>query len=441
MIEGKPDGDIFAMDVSRFGKYATDTYTIEKANEFYQNRFHLLCPNEEWPAARPNKVSAFYDRLQQANAVFGSSYGLEMPLWFAPQGSAPIEIPSFHRSNSHEPVGEECRAVRDSVGLLDITSIAKYEVSGPDAVDYMDYLFASRLPAIGRIRMAPLLQPCGYLKGDLTIMRVAEDKFMITGSGYLQEFHMMWFERYAAGHDVRIVNRSDELSAISIAGPESRELLRSISSHSVDNDVFPFMSVRSMDVGMAPCRVARISFTGELGYEIYVPNVYAHSLYDSILNAGGKFGLRPFGIRALLSLGMEKGFGIWSREFTPEYTPAMCGFDRFIDYEKADFVGREAALADRDAEHEHRLVGLEIDAGDADAGGYEPVWCKDELAGFITSGAYGHTVEKSLALAYVKTPFIDSSNGDLSVHVLDERRPAVMISGAAYDPSGSRMRS
>jgi len=289
--------------------------------------------------------------------------------------------------------------------------------------------------------MAPLLQPCGYLKGDLTVMRLAEDTFMITGSGYLQEFHMMWFERFAAGRNVRIVNRSDELSAISIAGPESRELLRAITSDNVENDAIPFMSVRSMDVGMAPCRVARISFTGELGYEIYVPNVYARALYDSILKAGKAFGLRPFGIRALLSLGMEKGFGIWSREFTPEYTPAMCGFDRFVDYEKTDFVGREAALADRDADLEHRLVGLEIDAGNADAGGYEPVWCKDELAGFITSGAYGYTVGKSLALAYVKTPFIDSSDREFSVHVLDERRPAVITAEAAYDPSGSRMRS
>ncbi len=441
MIDGKPDGDIFAMDVSRFGKYATDTYTIEKANEFYQNRFHLLCPNEEWPAARPNKVSAFHDRLQQANAVFGSSYGLEIPLWFAPEGSEPIETPSFRRSNAHDPVGEECRAVRDGVGILDITSIAKYEVSGPDAVSYMDYLFASRLPDLGRIRMGPILQPSGHLKGDLTVMRLAADKFMITGSGYLQEFHMMWFEQHVAGKNVRIVNRSDALSAIAIAGPQSRELLRSAVSGDINNDAMPFMSVRTMDVGLAPCRVARISFTGELGYEIYVPNVYARSLYDYLLDAGVKFGLRPFGIRALLSLGMEKSFGIWSREFSPEYTPAMCGLDRFIAYGKADFVGREAALADRNADLEHELVTLEIDAKDADAGGYEPVWCKDELAGFVTSGAYGHTVGKSLALAYVKTPFINSSNDEFSVHILDERRPAVIKSEAAYDPSGSRMRS
>jgi dimethylglycine dehydrogenase len=338
-------------------------------------------------------------------------------------------------------VGEECRTVRESVGILDITSIAKYEVSGADAESYMDYLFASRLPVLGRIRMAPLLQPCGHLKGDLTVMRLADDKFMITGSGYLQEFHMMWFEQYVDSKNVRIVNRSNDMSAIAIAGPESRALLGSLTDGDVDNDSMPFMSVRSMDVGIAPCRVARISFTGELGYEIYVPTIYARSLYDSMVDAGEEYGIRPFGIRALLSLGMEKGFGIWSREFTPEYTPAMCGFDRFVDYGKGDFVGREAALADRDAEHVHKLVGLEIDSKDADAWGYEPVWCQDELAGYVTSGAYGHTVQKTLALAYVKTRYLGSSNDDFSVHILDERRPAAIISEAAYDPSGSRMRS
>ena len=441
MINGESQGDIFAMDVNRFGAYATRAYSIEKAKEFYENRFRLLCPNEEWPAARPNKVSALHDRLQQTNAVFGSSYGLETPLWFAPRGSEPVETPSFRRSNAHEPVAEECRAVREGVGILDSSSIAKYEVSGPDAVACLDYLFASRLPSAGRIRMGPLLLPSGRLKGDMTIMRLADDNFMITGSGYLQEFHMLWFEQHLGNKKVRIVNRTDEMCAIAIAGPLSRELLSLTTSGNVDNASMPFMSVHSMDVGMAPCQVARLSFTGELGYEIYVPTVYARSLYDYLLEAGERLGIRAFGIRALLSLGMEKSFGIWSREFTPDYTPAMCGLDRFVDYGKADFIGREAALRDRDANPEHRLVTLEIDSSDADAWGYEPVWYEDELAGFVTSGAYGHAVKKSLALAYLKTRFCESSNNEYSVHIVDKRVPAALISGAPYDPSGSRMRS
>ena len=441
MVNGEPEGDIFAMDVNRFGAYATKSYAVEKGKEFYENRFHLLCPNEEWPAARPNKVSALHDRMTRANAVFGESFGLEVPLWFAPEGSDPVETPSFRRSNAHDPVGEDCRVVRESVGIIDSSSIAKYEISGPDAVSYMDYVFASRLPKIGRMRMGTLLTPAGELKGDMTVMRLAEDKFLITGSSYLQEFHMLWFEQHAGDRDVRIINRTDALSCISIAGPNSRALLGLVTSVDVDNATMPFMSVRSMEVGLAPSLVARLSFTGELGYEIYLPTVYAGSLYDDLMEGGEKLGIRVFGVRALVSLGMEKSFGIWSHEFTPDYTPAMCGLDRFVDYGKADFIGRDAALVDRDAELENKLVTLEIDSTDADAWGYEPIWCKDEYAGFVTSGAYGHTVEKSLALGYVKTQYLESSNGEFSVHVVDERRPAVITSGASYDPSGSQMRS
>ncbi len=252
---------------------------------------------------------------------------------------------------------------------------------------------------------------------------------------------MLWFEQQVAGKNVSLVTRTEELSTIAIAGPGSRQLLSKAASGDVDNGSMPFMSARSKDVGFAPCLIARLSFTGELGYEMYVPAAYEGMLYDYLLEVGDSLGIRPFGIRALVSLGMEKSFGIWSREFTPDYTPAMCGFDRWVDYGKADFIGREAALVDRNAELEHKLVTLEIDSTDADAWGYEPIWYKEEYAGFVTSGAYGHTVEKSLALGYVKTQYLESPNGEFSVHVVDEPRPAVITSGASYDPSGSQMRS
>ena len=441
MVDGEPEGDVFAMDVNRFGAFATKAYALEKGKEFYRNRFHLLCPNEEWPAARPCKASPFYDRLRRANAVFGSLYGLEVPLWFAPPGAEPLETPSFRRSNAHAPVGEECRAVRDGVGLLDGCSFAKYEILGPDAPAYMNQLFASRLPAVGSVRMGPLLLPSGRMKGDLTVMRLAEDRFMVIGSGYLQAFHMLWFEQHAGGWNVRIRNRSDQLSALCIAGPQSRELLQLAVDGDLGKQSMPFMSVRAMDVGLAPCWVARLSFTGELGYELYTPTAHAPALYDLLLEVGKKFPLRPFGIRALSSMGMEKSFGAWSREFTPDYTPAMCGMDRFIDYGKADFIGREAAFADRKADQPHRLVALELDAQDADAWGYEPIWSNGEYAGYVTSGAYGHAVQKSLALGYVKTPFLESSGAELAVDLVDGRRLARILSEPPYDPSGSKMRS
>lgn len=441
MIDGEPEGDVFAMDVNRFGPYATGAYALEKGKEFYENRFYLLCPNDEWPAARPLKTSALHGRLQAANAVFGASFGLEVPLWFAPGGTEPVEQPSFRRSNAHDPVGDECRAVAGGVGILDGSSFAKYEVSGPDSVAFLNRMFAGRLPTLGRIRMGPMLSPSGHMKGDLTLMRIAGDRLRIIGSGYLQEFHMLWFEQHAGNFDVDIHNRSDDLTTIAIAGPASRDLMKSVAHGDFDTGAMPFMSVRTMDVGLAEAEVARLSFTGELGYEVYVPTAFAGPVYDRLLEAGRRFDMRPFGNRALVSMGMEKSFGVWSREFTPDYTPRMCGMDRWIDYTKVDFVGREAALADREAVPEHRLVALEIDAGEADAWGYEPIWQGENYAGYVTSGAYGHRVGKSLALGYVKTPCLETSESALSVHLVDGRRPARLLPEPPYDPSASKMRA
>ena len=441
MIDGEPEGDVFAMDVNRFGPHATGAYAVEKGKEFYENRFYLLCPNDEWPAARPLKTSALHGRLQAANAVFGASFGLEVPLWFAPGGTEPVELPSFRRSNAHGPVGDECRAVAGGVGILDGSSFAKYEVSGPDSVAFLNRLFAGRLPTLGRIRMGPMLSPSGHMKGDLTLMRIAGDRLRIIGSGYLQEFHMLWFEQHAGHFDVDIHNRSDDLTTIAIAGPASRDLMKSVAHGDFDTGAMPFMSVRTMDVGLAEAEVARLSFTGELGYEVYVPTAFAGPVYDRLLKAGRRFDMRPFGNRALVSMGMEKSFGVWSREFTPDYTPRMCGMDRWIDYGKVDFVGREAALADREAVPEHRLVALEIDAGEADAWGYEPIWQGENYAGYVTSGAYGHRVGKSLALGYVQTPCLETLDSELSVHLVDGRRPARLLPEPPYDPGASKMRA
>ena len=252
---------------------------------------------------------------------------------------------------------------------------------------------------------------------------------------------MLWFEQHKGDLDCQIINRSDEMSAIAIAGPRSRELMELLANADVSKESMPFMSVRTMDIGIAPCQVARISFTGELGYELYTPSVHAPALYDQLIDAGSRFGIRQFGIRALVSMGMEKSFGIWSREFTPDYTPVMCGMNRFVDYEKSNFIGREQALKDRDAEHEHRLVALEIDAGGSDAWGYEPLWLQDDYAGYITSGAYGHTVDKSLALGYVKTPYLEETDQNFMAHLVDGRRPARILPEAPYDPAAIKMRS
>ncbi len=437
MIDGAPEGDVFAMDVARFGDYATPSYTVAKAREFYEHRFYLARPNEFFPAGRPGKKSPLYDLQKGANAIFGASYGLEAPMWFAPSGHEAIEMPSFRRSNAFDTVREECLNVREKVGVFDASGFSKYEISGPGAEQWLNYMFASRLPAVGRVMLAPMLGHAGKMMGDLTMMRLAPDRFMVTGSGYLQAWHMRWFRQHLPDEGVKIENCSQSLLALAIAGPGSTELLRMLLNDNTVLDGMSFFSVRETDIGFAPVRIARISITGEIGYELYVPAMYLRTLYEAVLEKGQALGIRPYGIWALLSLRLEKSYGIWSREFSPDYTPSMCGLDAFVDYGKAEFIGRDAVLRSRDSQPVHKLSTLIIDAKDADASGFEPIWREGQLVGFTTSGGFGHAVGKSLAMGYVNTSDIDE-NAEYEIHILGEPRKARLITAPAYDPDGLR---
>jgi dimethylglycine dehydrogenase len=440
ILHGEPECDVYAMDVARFGSYATRPYAIAKAREFYSRRFQLAYPNECWPAGRPSKVSEAHPTLSAANAVFGVSYGLEVPLFFASPSEPSTEDPTLRRSNAFPRVRLECQVVRSAVGVLDISSFAKYDVIGPCAASALDKLLAGRLPAVNRIGLTPMLAPSGRLVGDLTTMRLAEDHFRICGSGQLQTWHMRWFAEHLTQDGIQIRNVTDDYGGLAIIGPRSRELLSHIAGTEVSNSALPFMSLTRLDLAFAPSLVARLSVTGELGYEIYVPNRYLSSLLDVVLNLSRNFGARPVGFYAINSLRLEKSFGIWSREFSRDYTPHMSGLSRFVDYSKLEFIGRDAALKDRDTAPHQRLVALSVASLDADAIGYEPIWRGTELAGFITSGGYGHCAEMSLAMGYVHSSVTDEQS-DLSVTILGERRECKILIAPPIDPSGVRMRS
>lgn len=439
IVDGEPHGDVYAMDVARFGPYATRTYTVEKAREFYSRRFQIAYPNEFWPAGRPSKTSAIHGALKAADAVFGVSYGLEFPRYFALSGEPALETPTLRRSNAFQAVSAECHAARHSLGILDISSFSKYEVTGPQAAAALDRLLAGRLPAVGRIRLTPMLAPSGRLMGDLTTMCLAPGRFHIGGSGYLQAWHMRWFSEQLPSGGVQLRNVSDHYGGLALVGPHSRELLSRIARTDVSNEALPFMSVVSMDLAFAPAIVGRLSVTGELGYEIYVPTLHMSALLDAVLEASGDLGSRHIGMYALNSLRLEKGFGIWSREFSRDYTPRMSGLDRFVAYDKPAFIGREAALRDRDEVPAKRLVLLAVDAPDADAAGYEPLWLGTQMVGFVTSGGYGHCVATSLAMGYLSSTIPNDVHG-LSVSILGDQRSCRVLSQVPVDPAGARMR-
>jgi dimethylglycine dehydrogenase len=440
MTEGDPGADVWAMDVARYGGWATRAYTNAKVRENYSRRFRIRFPNEELEAARPLRTTPIYERLQAENAVFGEYCGLEHALWFAPKGEPPREEVTFRRSRAHAVVADECRSVTDAVGMVEISNYGKFEVTGSAAAEWLSSIMANRVPPVGRLALTPMLNERGRLVGDFTMCRLAEDRFFLVGTYAAERYYQRWFERRLPGAGVLVRPCAMEYAGLALAGPESRALLQSLVDVELDTGSFPFLAFRQVDVGMVPACVGRVSFTGELGYEIWASSEYQRTLFDLLVEAGRSRGLRHFGGRALNAMRLEKSFGSWAREYRPIYGPHEAGLDRFVDLGKADFVGRQAAEQERRQGGERRLVTLEIDARDADAIGDEPIWHAGKVVGWVTSGGYGHRVRKSLALGYVDRAVAAETSG-FEVELIGERRPAVRLAAPAFDPRGARMRS
>ena len=439
MVDGDPGADVWGMDVARYGDWTTLAYTNAKVRENYSRRFSIRFPNEELPAARPLRTTPVYEKLQREHAVFGDYCGLEHPLWFAPTLAEAVDQVSFRRSNSHPHVGAECRAVHESVGLLEISNYGKFEVRGVGAADWLSRTMANKVPAIGRMSLSPMLNERGKLIGDFTMCRPAAEQVFLIGTYAAESYYLRWFERHLpAGILVRPC--AMEYVGLSIAGPQCRELLQSLVHDDLSTAAFPFMSFRRMEVGMVPAYVGRVSFTGELGYEIWVTCDYQRALYDSLTTAGSKFDMRPFGGRALNAMRIEKSFGTWAREYRPIYGVFEAGLGRFVDAGKGAFIGREAALAEKANGGALHLATFSVESSDADALGDEPIWHEGEVVGWVTSGAFGHRVQRSLALGYIPAALAAAESG-FEIEIIGERRPAKRLNGAALDPTGSRMRS
>jgi dimethylglycine dehydrogenase len=440
MAEGDPGQDIISMDVARFGAFATPKYTSIKVPENYSRRFRLAYPNEELPAARPLRRSPIYDRLQAAGAVMGANFGLENALWFAPAGVAPAETPTYRRSEAFTFVRAECQAVRRTVGIYETTNYGKYEVSGRGARAWLDRVLACRIPQPGRIALAPMLNPAGRIVGDLSLACLAADRYLLVGSGFAEEFHLRWFLAQEPPADVFVRSAASTLAGFSIAGPNARTLLQRLVRDDLSPGAFRFFQVRETAVGYAPAILSRAGFTGELGYEIWTTPDYLAALYDDLWDAGRELGLTHFGGRALSSLRLEKGYGSFNKDFRPDYTAAETGLDRFIDFSKPEFTGRAAALAERAAGPKRRFVVFEVDALDAEVVGYESLMKDGAAVGYVTSGAYGHCVQRSLAAGYVPRE-LARDGARFEIDILGEMRAATVRLAPLYDPQGLRLRS
>src|SRR6202140_4584603 len=381
MAENDPGQDIISMDVARFGAFATPKYTSLKVPENYSRRFRLAYPN----------------------------------------GRA------------------GCQAVRKTVGLYETSNYGKYEVAGRGARAWLDRVFASRIPKPGRFALAPMLNPAGRIMGDLSIACLADDRFLIVGSGFAEEFHLRWFWLAAPPADLWVRSAASTLNGVSIAGPKSRQLVQRLVREDLSPSAFKLFQVRETAVGFAPAILTRAGFTGELGYEIWTTPDYFASLYDDLWDAGRELGLVHFGGRALSSLRLEKAYGSFNKDFRPDYTPGETGLDRFVDFSKPDFTGRAAALAERAAGAARRFVVMEVADADADVVGYESIMKDGAAVGYVTSGAYGHCVGKSLAAGYVPSA-LAREGARFEIDILGEMRAATVHLEPPYDPQGLRLR-
>ncbi|HEX2138273.1 MAG TPA: FAD-dependent oxidoreductase [Woeseiaceae bacterium] len=442
IVEGEPTIDMLGVDPRRFGDYATKEYLKAKNEEAYSMVFTIHYPDEERPAGRPLRTAPCYERMQARGAVFGQKFGWERPNWFAPEGVAREDHWSFRRSNWFEHVGDECRHVAEHVGLLDMTAFAKARVSGPGAEAFLDRLVANRLPKkLGRIALCHALAPRGGVHSEFTVLREATDSFYLVSAGAWQRLDHDWiFRHLPRDGSVRLENLTGAMGVLVVAGPKSRQLLERVAGAPLSNEEFPWLASRDTTVGLAPARLMRVNFVGELGWEIHHGLEYQNHIFDALMEAGADLELKPFGIRAMDSLRMEKSYRLIGTELSIEYAALESGLGRFVHPGKGEFIGRAGLLDWQEQGFDNAFVTLEVHGvTDRDPLGNNPIRRNGELVGRSTSGNYGFRLQKSLALAMVKPELAQPGTG-LEIEILGGRYEATVLPESPYDPDNERLR-
>jgi dimethylglycine dehydrogenase len=464
ITEGDPGFDVWAMDISRFGDHASMAWTNTKVRENYGRRFRIRYPNEFLLEGRPLSTSPIYDKLVDANAVFGDSFGLETAQWFQKPGLEPVEEFTFGRSNAWDQVRAETLNVRENVGLMETTGFSKFEFTGTGARAFLDRLFTNTMPKPGRMVLAPMTNEAGKLIGDLTVacpepapgvaegprttitggatQNIAQDeRFFVFGSGIAERYYERWFDQHLpADGSVQYRTWGWEMCGLSIAGPNARALMERVTNHDVSRESFGFMQFRELEIGWAKVWCGRVTYSGDLGYEFWMPSSLQRYVYDTLMEAGEDLGIRLFGSAALNSLRLEKSFGSWAREFRPLYTPYEAGLDRFVKLDKpGGFIGRDALAEAAEAGPTLRLLTFRVDADTHDVIGDEPISHNGEVIGWVTSGGYAHAQDASIAMGYVPAE-LEGADGTWEIEVVGEIRTATPLTEVLWDPAAERMR-
>ena len=441
IIEGEPKLDLFAWDMARFGDWADKKFTKARVEDQYTHRFKIHFPNEERSAGRPARVRPAHEMQKAMGGVFGLNCGWEHPLWFADEAGV-AETNGFTRQNWFEPVGNEVRMLRETVGVIDISNFANYMIKGPGAADWLNALLANNMPKeIGRSCLTPLIGVRGGVAGDFTVTKLADDEFMMVGSGMAERYHQRFFNMVPLPEGTTFDVQTDDICGFNVAGPKSRDLLQRLTNTDLSTSSFRFMRSKRIEVAGVQTVAIRVSFTGDLGWELHCAANDQVQLYEALLEAAKDAGGGPVGGRALGSLRIEKGYGSWGREYSPEYYPNEVGLDGLVKLEK-EFLNKAAYMAVKDEEPRERLSIFEVEVtNNADATGGEPIFLKDGMAvGRVTSGSFGYSVGKSLALGFVKKG--TAKPGDsVEIFILGKPHNAVLLAEPPFDPAGAKLRA
>ena len=441
IVEGEPEWDLRALDVARFGPYLTKDFMKRRSAELYGTRFRIHFPHEELQSGRPVRTRDNFTRQQDEGAVFTSSFGWETPLYFAATAEEHDPAFTFRRTTWFEPAGREARAARKTAGLLDTSPYCKLMVTGPGAEVWLDGLITNHVPKRdGGIALAPVVTPAGRFAADFTITRLAGDRFLLIGGGSAELYYRRLLDAHLPEKGVAVESYSERLCGISASGPLARAYLAELMDGDLSGEALPFLRAARMPLLGVPATVLRVSFTGDLGYEVYFPAGQMKRLYDRLSDRADDMGVARIGGMALNALRLEKLYGSWFTEFTPDYDPLQAGLGRFVKLEKPHFVGRDALLRLAEKPPAESLVGFEIDASDADAVGSEPILRDGRVVGEVTSGAFGYSVGKSLALGYIDTASVDA-RAAYEVVIIGEPRRARLLEAPPFDPEGARARA
>ncbi|MFL2543763.1 MAG: FAD-dependent oxidoreductase [Alphaproteobacteria bacterium] len=443
IVDGEPTIDMLGVDPRRFGDYVTKSFLIEKNEEAYANVFTVHFPDEEREAGRPLRQAPCYDRLKDLGAVFGQKFGWERANWFAPKDIEQADDWSFRRSNWFTHVGNECLNVQNNVGILDMTAFAKCRISGPGAKDFLDNLVANKLPQKrGRVNLCHALNTKGGVHSEFTIAKESDESFYLVSAGAFQRLDHDWIKKWMPNdRSVTFENLTNSIGVLVVAGPRSRDLLTKISNADFSNKAFPWLSAQKIDVGLAPSIAMRMNFVGELGWELHHPIEYQNHIFDNLMEAGKEFGVKPFGIRAMDSLRIEKTYKLVGTEMSIEYAAYESGLDRFVHLNKGNFIGRDALVKWQQDGFDNKMITLEVfDIKDADALGNNAIYSNGEVVGRATGGNYGFRVKKSLAIAMVK-PKYSKIGTELEMDILDKKHKVVVIEDSPYDPMNEKIRA